>query len=218
MSLMKKFLGIIKKIFDIVLTVFVILFVLMVCLQRFSNNEISFLKYRMFTVVTGSMEPEYHVGEVLISKEVDAKDIKVGDDVSYLGKSGSFKDKVVTHRVEKIEKDVDGKLVFHTKGIANLAFDPIVYEDQIYGVIVHESKILSFVYKYVGTPNGMFLFVVIPVLYVIGSEMIVFMLDKEEKRRNKLKEKKEQEVKEEKVVEEKSEKKSTTKKTKKVTK
>lgn len=187
----------------------------MVCLQRFSNNEISFFKYRMFTVVTGSMEPEYKVGEVLISKEVDVKDIEVGDDVSYLGKSGSFKGKVVTHRVEKIDKDVDGKLVFHTKGIANLAFDPIVYEEQIYGVIVHEAKILSFVYKYVGTPNGMFIFVVIPILYVIGSEMIYFMLDKEEKRRNKLKEKKAQEVMEDKDVEEK---KSTTKKSKKVTK
>lgn len=211
MIIMKKLLVIIKKIFDIILTVFVIMFVLMVCLQRFSNNEISFFKYRMFTVVTGSMEPEYKVGEVLISKEVDVKDIEVGDDVSYLGKSGSFKGKVVTHRVEKIDKDVDGKLVFHTKGIANLAFDPIVYEDQIYGVIVHEAKILSFVYKYVGTPNGMFIFVVIPVLYVIGSEMIIFMLDKEEKRRNKLKEKKAQEVMEDKDVEEK---KSTTKKSK----
>lgn len=188
---MKKVLGIIKKVVDIVLTIFVLLFVLVVCLQRFSNNEISLFSYRMFTVVSGSMKPEYDIGDVLISKEVDANKIKKGDDVSYLGKSGTFNGKVVTHRVEKVERDVDGKLVFHTKGLANLVEDPVVYEDQIYGVVVHEAKILSFIYKCVSTPKGMFIFIVIPVLYIVGSEMIYFMLEKEEKRRNKLKEEKE---------------------------
>lgn len=197
---MKKVLGIIKKVVDIVLTIFVLLFVLVVCLQRFSNNEISLFSYRMFTVVSGSMKPEYDIGDVLISKEVDANKIKKGDVVSYLGKSGTFNGKVVTHRVEKIEKDVDGRLVFHTKGLANLVEDPVVYEDQIYGVVVHEAKILSFIYKCVSTPKGMFIFIVIPVLYIVGSEMIYFMLEKEEKRRNKLKEQKVEVVEKKKTV------------------
>ncbi len=188
---MKKVLSIFKKVFDIVLTLFVILFVLVVCLQRFSNNEISIFKYRMFTVVSGSMVPEYNIGEVLISKEINTEDIKVGDDVSYLGESGTFKGKVVTHRVVKIGKDADGNKVFRTKGLANLVEDPVVYPDQIYGVVVHKAILLSFIYKCVGTPTGMFIFIVIPVLYIVGSEMIYIMLEKEEKRRNKLKEKKE---------------------------
>ena len=185
---MKKILKIFKTIVDIVLTVLVIAFVLVVCLQRFSNNEISFAGYRMFTVVSGSMLPEYEIGDVLISKEVDPSTIKVGDDVSYLGKSGTFKDKVVTHRVIKIDEDVDGKTVFHTKGLANLIEDPIVYEDQIYGVVKKKDAVLSFVYKCVATKEGMFLFIGIPILYIIGSEMISFMLEKEEKRRAKLRE------------------------------
>lgn len=188
---MKKILSIFKRIVDVVLTIFVLMFVLVVCLQRFSNNEISLFSYRMFTVLSESMAPTYKIGDVLISKEVDPKEIKVGDDVSYLGKSGTFADKVVTHRVVEIETDKDGKYVFHTKGVANPTEDPLVYEDQIYGVIVHEAKLLSYVYKCVSNPNGMFIFIVIPILYVIGSEMIYFMLDKEEKRRNKLKEEKE---------------------------
>lgn len=188
---MKKILSILKRIVDIVLTIFVIMFVFVVCLQRFSNNEISLFSYRMFTVLSESMAPTYKKGDVLISKEVAPEKIKVGDDVSYLGKSGTFAGKVVTHRVVKIEKDKDGKLVYHTKGLANPTEDPLVYEEQIYGVIVHEAKILSLVYKCVSTPNGMFIFIVIPILYIIGSEMIYFMLDKEEKRRNKLKEAKE---------------------------
>lgn len=141
----------------------------------------------MFTVVSGSMEPDYNVGDVLISKKVLGSEIKIGDDVSYLGKSGSFTGKVVTHRVTNIENDVDGNLVFHTKGLANLVEDPIVYESQLYGVVVHKAKVLSFVYKCISNKQGMFVFIVIPILYVVGSEMIYFMLAKEEKRRNNLK-------------------------------
>ncbi len=196
---MKKVLGICKKVVDVLLTIFVIAFVLVVCLQRFSNNEISLFSFRMFTVVSGSMEPEYNIGDVLISKEVDSKDIKVGDDVSYLGKSGTFTGKVVTHRVIEIDRDKDNKLVFHTKGLANPAEDPLVYEDQIYGVVVYQAKVLSLIYKCVSNPNGMFFFIVIPILYVIGSEMIYFMLEKEDKRRSKLKEKAKEEVVQEKT-------------------
>ena len=219
---MKKILKIIKTIVDIILVVFVLAFVLVVCLQRFSNNELSVFGYRMFTVVSGSMLPEYEIGDVVISKNISTKDIKVGDDVSYLGASGTFKGKVVTHRVVKIDKDVDGKLVFHTKGTANLVEDPLVYENQIYGVVWKKDKMLSFIYKTVATKEGMFLFIGIPILYIVGSEMISIMLEREEKRRAKLKEQKRQEkeelIKEEQPKEEnkKEEKvKSTKKKTKK---
>ncbi len=137
--------------------------------------------------------PEYQIGDVLISKETPIEDIKVGDDVSYLGKAGTFKNKVVTHRVIKVETDVDGNHMFHTKGIANLVADPVVYESQIYGVVKQKAVILSFVYKCVSTPTGMFLFIGIPILYVIGSEILSFMLEKEEERRKKLKEQKDKE-------------------------
>ena len=84
---------------------------------------------------------------VLVSNEVkyNGEDIKVGDSVTYYGRVGSFRDKVITHQVIKIEHDVDGKRIFHTKGISNLVEDPLVYEDQIYGVVVHRSEVLSFI-------------------------------------------------------------------------
>ena len=225
LNFMKKILKGIKVVVDIVLTVLVLAFVLVVCLQRFSNNEISLFSYRMFTVVSGSMEPEYNIGDVLIAKETKPSDIKVGDDVSYLGNSSTFNGKVVTHRVIKIEKDIEGKYIFHTKGLANLVEDPLVYESQLYGVVKRKDVVLSFIYKMVATKQGMFLFIGVPILYIIGSEIISIMLEREEKRRKKLKEKKNEEnseVDEEKEV--KSEKVKATsedkkvKKTKKVTK
>ena len=229
---MKKAFKIIKYIVNTLITVFVVLFLLMVCLQRFSNNEVSFFNYRLFTVASGSMAPQYNVGDVLIAKETAAEDIRVGDSLTYLGNTGTFTGKVVTHEVTRIEKTDDGQYIFHTKGKANLIEDPPVYEKQVYGVIVWNPKILSFIYKIVGTQYGLFIFVVLPIFYVIGSEMITAMLENEAKRRKEYEERKaarekkeqeelerkekEQEKKEEKVEEEKpkvEKKKTTTKKT-----
>ena len=180
---MKKIGKIIKTIFNVAITVFVLLFLLIVCLQRFSNNQITFLGYRMFSVASSSMAPDYNIGDVLIVKKTEPDEIKVGDSISYYGKVGSFAGKVITHQVIKIDKDVDKNLVFHTKGISNLVEDPLVYADQIYGIVVHRSEVLSFIYRTVNTKYGMFIFIVIPIFYIIGSEMLAFLLEKEEERR-----------------------------------
>lgn len=175
----------IKRVLDIIIAIFVILFLLVVCLQRFSGNKISFFNYRLFVVASGSMEPKYKIGDVLISKESEASKIKVGDTISYLGQRGDIKDKVITHQVISIEKDADGKYLFHTKGISNIIEDPIVYENQVYGIVKHKLVLLSMAYKAIGTPIGLFILIVLPIMYIIISEVIIAMLEKEEKRRNK---------------------------------
>ena len=179
--------NVILKIFKYFFITIFILFVLMICLQRFSNNRISLFNFRLFTVITGSMEPKYKVGDVLVAIETKPEDIKVGDAVSYLGKKGSFTDKVITHEVVEIEKAQNGKYRFHTKGLANLAEDPVVDESQLYGVVKYKVKSLSFIYKIVGKPLGFFLCVVVPILYIIGSELVTSLMEKEEERRNKAK-------------------------------
>ena len=210
---MKKIGKIIKTLFNIVVTIFVVMFLLVVCLQRFSNNQITFLGYRMFSVASSSMAPDYQIGDVLIVKITEPEDIKVGDSVTYYGKVGSFANKVITHQVIKIETNVDGKRVFHTKGISNLVEDPLVYEEQIYGVVQFKAELLSFIYKVVNTKYGMFILVILPIFYIIGSEMLAFMLENEEKRRRP----KQIEEVEEEVVEEEPKKKEKTTKEKKTT-
>ena len=169
-------------IFKIIIFIAMIGFVLSVCLQRFSNNKLSIFNFRMFTVISGSMEPKYKIGDVLIAKEVKPESIKVGDTISYLGTVNSFRNKVVTHQVIKIEK-LDGKYYFHTKGLTNLVEDPIVSENQLYGKVIYKSLIISLIYKIVSTNVGFYLFIIIPILYIISSEIIATLLDKEEKKR-----------------------------------
>ncbi len=171
-------------IFKIVVFIAMIGFVLSVCLQRFSNNKLSIFNFRMFTVISGSMEPKYKIGDVLIAKEIKAEDIKVGDTISYLGNVNSFKDKVVTHQVVGIEK-IDGNYYFHTKGLANIVEDPLVSANQLYGKVIYKCNIISLVYKIVSTTVGFYLFIIVPILYIISSEIISTLLDKEEKKRSK---------------------------------
>lgn len=182
---LKKIFSIVKGIINTIIVLVVISFVLMVCLQRFSNNRVSFLNYRMFTVVTGSMEPKYNIGDVLIAKEKSPSEIRVGDAISYLAEKGEIRNNVVTHEVVSITKDENGKYLFHSKGIANLIEDPVVHEDQLYGVVVYKTKLLSWVRKIISTDTGMLFLIIIPIVYIIVSEMIAMLIEKEEKRREK---------------------------------
>lgn len=177
---------IVAAIVQIMFVIVLVGFIIVVCLQRFSDNKISFFNYRMFTVISGSMEPKYKIGDVLISKEVDPATIKVGDAVSYLGTAGDFKDKVITHEVVSIKTGEDGKYLFQTKGIANLFEDPTISESQLYGVVIYRTVILSIIYRIVGTTIGFYLFIILPLLFIIGSEILSTMLEKEDERRKKI--------------------------------
>lgn len=180
-----KIFKIVKTVFNVVIGLFIVLFLLAVCLQRFSGNKLSIFNFRMFTVASESMLPLYEIGDVLISKEVPEEDIKIGDNISYLGKSGDFKDKVITHKVVDIETDEEEKRIFHTQGIANLVEDPVIRGDQIYGKVIYKAVLLSLVYKLIATKYGLLIFIIIPIFYIVGSEIISILLAKEEKRREK---------------------------------
>lgn len=174
---------IISTIIRVIFILFIITFICVVYLQRFSDNKVSFFKFRMFTVISESMLPKYEIGDVLFAKEVDPSTIKVGDDISYLGTSGDVKDKIVTHQVTNVEQDDDGKYLFRAKGLSNIIEDPIISEDQLYGVVVYKSVIISLVYKIVATNIGFYLCIIVPIIYIITHEIISTLLEKEEKRR-----------------------------------
>lgn len=178
-----KIIGIIIK--TAVIT-FMAMFALIICLQRFSDNSLSVFNYRLFSVASGSMAPKYVIGDVILCKEVDLHTLKKGDDITYLGTSGTFKNKIVTHRILNIE-EVDGKLQFYTKGIASTRIDPIVKEEQVYGKIVMELTFLSWLYKFIITPNGFYICIFIPLAILLGSEIITTTVEKYEEKMIKTK-------------------------------
>lgn len=130
------------KIVEKVVIIAIILISAIILTQRFTDNEKSFFGFRIFRVQTGSMEPKYHVGDVIIVKEKDTNKIEIGEDVTYWGTSGVMKGRLVTHQVIDIE-EIDGQRVFHTQGIANTSKDPLVYADQINGIVLGKLYLVT---------------------------------------------------------------------------
>ena len=127
-----------------IITIAIIFISIIIVVQKVTNNQESFLGFRIFRVQTGSMIPKYQIGDVILVKEVDTDKIQIGDDVTYEGKTGAMNGMLLTHRVVDIE-EVDGKRVFHTQGIANNLEDPVVSEEQINGVVQTKMYILSLI-------------------------------------------------------------------------
>ena len=173
-----KFIKFLLKFIKVIVWIFVLLVIFVILVQRIFNNQVSIGSYRMFTVVTGSMEPVYNVGDVVISKEVDPSTIKKGDDVVYLGEKDDFKDKIVTHRVIKIEKK-EGDYYFTTKGVANEYSDPVISSNQIYGKVVYRPVVLSFLSGILNTRLGFYLLIFVPVAFLIFLEILDYIKRKE---------------------------------------
>ena len=100
------------KIIKSCLTVFLILMLLVVLFQKITDSKITIGNIYIFQVATSSMTPEYQVGDVIIVKKEEAKNIEVGDDVTYLGKASSVKDLRITHRVIR-KREENGKFYFN---------------------------------------------------------------------------------------------------------
>lgn len=163
-------LNIIFTIIKLICVVLLVCLIAVLALQRFSNNEIAIGGYRIFNVATESMVPKYVVGDVLIVKEIDINELQTGDDVTYLGKEGSFKNRVVTHQIIQIDESENGK-VFHTKGIANEVEDPTITADQIYGKVIYKCLIFSSLTKLMNNMTAFYIVVFVPFAILVSLQL-----------------------------------------------
>ena len=122
--------------------------------------------YDMLAVLSGSMEPYYHVGSVVyVNKNVKPEEIQVGDPITFYISEGT----VATHRV--VEIDQNNKL-FTTKGDANEIVDlaPVAFSNFI-GKATISIPYLGYITVNIKTPKGMFgavaVLVVLIILYLI---------------------------------------------------
>lgn len=152
--------------------VYVILFLIVasvlfvVILQRASNNDIALGGIRIFNIVSESMVPKYNIGDVLVVKSIEPQNIKVGDDIAYIGQESTFNQKIVTHQVIKIDYE-NGEYIFHTKGIANILEDPLVHQNQVFGKVVYKIWILSLISKILSNVYVVFFGIFVPIVILI---------------------------------------------------
>lgn len=110
---------------------------------------------RPFVVLSGSMEPNYHVGSLIYVKSVDYRELKAGDPITYM----VSQDTVVTHRiVEVVPDDTEPNTLWYiTKGDANATEDsaPVHYRNVI-GKAVFSIPYLGYVSYFIQNPPGLY--------------------------------------------------------------
>lgn len=111
---------------------------------------------QVFTVLSGSMEPAYHVGSLIYVKDVDPYELKNGDVITFL----LSEDTVATHRIVEVVPDENDASVirFRTKGDANEAEDgALVHYKNVVGSPVFSIPKLGYVAAFIQNPPGTYI-------------------------------------------------------------
>ena len=164
MEKIKNILNFIWKIVYKLLALSVIMMFVFAIVQKSSNNRKSIFGIKIFTVITGSMIPVYEIGDIIIVKDVSPEEIKVNDDIVYIGEKGTYRDKTITHRVQSIKKKEDGNYGIITKGVANFAQDPEINQTQVLGKVIGHVPIFSFILKII---TNIYVIIMIPVAILV---------------------------------------------------
>ena len=142
----------IKQIWNAVTTVLVTVVVILALALAGAR----FVGMQVFTVLSGSMEPVYHVGSLIYVKEVDPYELEAGDVITYM----LSEDTVSTHRIVGVVPDEDDPAVvrFRTKGDANDAEDgTLVHYKNVIGSPVFTIPMLGYVANYIQNPPGTYI-------------------------------------------------------------
>ena len=175
-------LKVIKRIWNVVSGVLVGIVVLLVV----ALVGVRLVGLQPFVVLSGSMEPTYHVGSLIYVKSVDYKQLQAGDPITYMLNENT----VVTHRITEVLVDEEdpNTLRYFTKGDANdIADGTSVHYRNIIGKPVFSIPYLGYVSNYIQNPPGMYVAIAAGAILI----MLVFLPDifsdddKEEKKKGK---------------------------------
>lgn len=111
---------------------------------------------RPLAVLSGSMEPAYHVGSLIYVKSVDAASLQPGDVITFLLDA----DTLATHRIVEVIPDPEDPTVlrYRTQGDANATADgSLVHCKNVIGTPVFSIPLLGFLAHFIQTPPGIYI-------------------------------------------------------------
>lgn len=152
-----------KKVWNVATTILVTIIVILAILLV----GVRVVGLTPYIVLSGSMEPTYHVGSLIYVKKVDPSTVETQMPITFM----MDKDTVATHRVvEVVPDDTDPSVVrFRTKGDANDAVDgALVHYRNVIGTPVFSVPYLGYVSNYITNPPGMYIaFAVLGVIILL---------------------------------------------------
>lgn len=109
-----------------------------------SDKLFEIIGYRSYTVLSGSMEPEFYPGDIAITKHKNKTEIKVNEIVTYRDNDGV----IITHRI--IEETSEGYI---TKGDNNNVEDAdILTKENIIGEVKFSIPKVGYIMNFLSKP------------------------------------------------------------------
>lgn len=114
--------------------------------------------FKVMHMITGSMNPEIKVGDIVIAKAIEAASLKTGDIITFR----TSENILVTHRINGINEDGS----FITKGDANAVEDIgiKVNKNNIIGRYVFKIPKGAYIAEFFKSRSGMLLFLLFMIL------------------------------------------------------
>jgi len=123
--------------------------------------------WKVDAVFSGSMEPGLKLGSVVVTRPVEAEEIKAGDIITFYS---PLNEKLMSHRVVAVEHG--SSFHFQTKGDASEDADPfVVPAENVVGKVCLHLPYFGYVTQFVKTPLGFLLTICLPGLVVIVMEI-----------------------------------------------
>ena len=160
-----------KKIFNVITTVLIVILALFLVF-----NTICFVKRQrgdqcptvlglgMAVVITGSMEPNIGVDDLVVFWHQDSYSVR--EVVTYRGDSYP-----VTHRVVGVRTDENGNVWYTTQGDVNNKDDGEIAADRVVGKVIMVIPNVGNLQRFLQSSNGFILVTVIAVLLIAVGEL-----------------------------------------------
>ena len=172
-----------KKLLSIICTLLLIFFLVIGAMMFYFNMQsksaeekgLSYTApFGLYTIISGSMEPNIKVYDVVAAVEVqDMSTIKVGDVITFISNWDLNYGSTITHRVVSISKTESGEVQLVTKGDNNQSADgAVVTKDNLIGKVYFRIPQLGRLQFFLATKMGWFIVVFVPAMAVILMDLI----------------------------------------------
>ncbi|MBQ7956466.1 MAG: signal peptidase I [Clostridia bacterium] len=169
---------IIKKITSALATIIFIVCLILLALVMITpkdaagNKRVNVAGYSIMTVMTGSMEPAYQVGDIIVIKKTNENELQVKDVITFISTDEELNGQPITHRIIDITEE-NGQKKFGTKGDNNqIADETPVTSDRILGKVQLRIPFVGRAVNFMQTNRiAFFLIVILPMLVIMALEV-----------------------------------------------
>lgn len=164
-----------KYILGVFMLIIFLVSVFYIMYVRIADEVPTLFGYSVMRVTTEDMEPKINIGEVVILKQVEPSELKLGDVISYKSDLTVTNSIYVTHQISKEPYEKDGVYYFTTRGLkADSVNDPEITDAQVRGKVMYLIPFVGTFYDFVTQWYGMVsLILLLVVLY--GSDVVTLI-------------------------------------------